>query len=74
MRLSQLIHKMDKDDLIIVYDGNKKIDCMEVYNGEVRGIKKDDPINRHHVYNIFADGDTIVVLAEKQKMKGGAEG
>ena len=65
MRVSQLIHAMDRDDLIIVNDGNKKINCIEVYNGEVRGIKKDDPINRYHVHNIFADGDTIVVLAEK---------
>lgn len=69
MRVSQLIHAMDRDDLIIINDGNKKIDCMEVYNGEVRGIKKDDPINRYHVHHIFADGDTIVVLAEKQREK-----
>ena len=67
MRVSQLIHAMDRDDLIIINDGNKKINCMEVYNGEVRGIKKDDPINRYHVHHIFADGDTIVVLAEEQR-------
>lgn len=67
MRVSQLIHAMDKDDLIIVNDGNKKITDMQVYSGEVRGIKKDNPINRYYVHNIFADGDTIVVLAEKQR-------
>lgn len=71
MRVSQLIHAMDKDDLIIINDGNKKITELEVYRGEVRGIKKDDPINRYHVHHIFADGDTIVVLAEKQRAKGG---
>ena len=71
MRVSQLIHAMDRDDLIIVNDGNKRISNMEVYNGEVRGIKKDNPINKYHVHHIFADGDTIVVLAEKQRAKGG---
>lgn len=67
MRVSQLIHAMDRDDLIIVNDGNKRITNMCVYSGEVRGIKKDDPINRYYVHHIFADGDTIVVLAEEQR-------
>ena len=71
MRVSQLIHAMDRDDLIIINDGNKKITELEVYRGEVRGIKKDDPINRYHIHHIFADGDTIVVLAENQRAKGG---
>ena len=70
MRVSQLIHAMDKDDLIIVDDGNKRVTDMRVYNGKVGGIKKDNPINRYHVHHIFADGDTIVVLAEKQRAKG----
>lgn len=73
MRVSQLIHAMDRDDLIIINDGNKRITNMQVYSGSVRGIKKDNPINRYYVHNIFADGDTIVVLAENQRMKGGAE-
>lgn len=74
MRVSQLIHAMDRDDLIIINDGNKRITNMEVYNGEVRGIKKDNPINLYYVHSIFADGDTIVVLAEDQRKKGGGEG
>ena len=68
MRVSQLIHAMDRDDLIIVNDGNKRITNMCVYSGEVRGIKKDDPINRYHIHHIFADGDTIVVLAEDREI------
>jgi hypothetical protein len=70
MRVSQLIHAMDRDDHIIVNDGNKRITNMCVYRGEVRGIKKDNPINRYYVHHIFADGDTIVVLAEDQRKKG----
>lgn len=73
MRVSQLIHAMDRDDLIIINDGNKRITNMEVYNGEIRGIKKDNPINRYYVHHIFADGDTIVVLAEEQRRKGAGE-
>lgn len=67
MRVSQLIHAIDRDALIVVNDGNKRIANMQVYSGEVRGIKKDNPINRYYVHNIFADGDTIVVLAEEKR-------
>ena len=67
MRVSQLIHVMDRDDQIIINDGNKKISELEIYRGTCRGIKKDDPINRYFVHNIFADGETIVVLAEEQR-------
>lgn len=70
MKVSQLIHTMDRDDDIIINDGNKTIANMCVYNGTVRGIKKDNPINRYHIHHIFADGDTIVVLAEMQRTKG----
>jgi hypothetical protein len=73
MRVSQLIHAMDRDDMIVIHDGNKKISNMCVYEGAVRGIKKDNYINRYFIHHIFADGDTIVVLAENQRMKGGAE-
>lgn len=67
MRVSQLIHVMDKDDLIIVEDGSKRVTNMRVFKGKVRWIKKDNPINRYHVHHILADGDTIVVLAENQR-------
>lgn len=73
MRVSQLIHAMDRDDLIVINDGNKRITNMQVYSGSVRGIKKDNPINRYYVHNILADGDTIVVLAENQRKKGGEQ-
>jgi hypothetical protein len=65
MRLSQLIHVMDGDDWIIVNEGGEGITDMEVYNGKVRWIEKDDPINRRRVLNIFADVYMIVVLIEK---------
>ena len=67
MRISQLLHAMDKDEWIVIHDGSMRISNMCVYAGEVGGIKKDDPINRYHIHHIFADCSIIVVLAEKQK-------
>lgn len=62
MKISQLLHKMDKDDEIIINDESKPINKMQIYRGSVRGIKRDDPINRMHVNHCFACDDTIVVL------------
>lgn len=70
MRVSQLIHAMDKGELIVINDGNKKITNMRLYKGPVIGIKKDDPINRYHVHKFFAVEDTIVVIAENQRKEG----
>lgn len=68
MKVSQLLHVMDKDDDIIIEDESKRIDRMTIYKGEVRGIKRDDPINRMHVDHVFACDNTMFVL-----VKGGAE-
>lgn len=70
MRVSQLLHVMDRDDEIIIDDANKKINRMRVYEGTVRGIKRDDPINRMHVNSVFADDSVMVVLAEYPRQKG----
>ena len=64
MRVSQLLHVMDRDDEIIIDDANEKINRMRVYKGTVRGIKRYDPINQMHVNSVFADDSVIVVLAE----------
>lgn len=73
MKVSQLLHAMDKDDLIVIDDYDKPIDKMTLYKGNVRGIKRDNPINKMHIMSVCADDDTILVLAVKQKLKGGAE-
>ena len=73
MRVSQLIHAMDKDDMIVIDDYNAPIDNMTIYQGTVRGIKRDNPINQMHVSNISVIDDTILVLAEKTS-KGGEQG
>ncbi len=71
MRVSQLIHAMDKDDDIIIEHADKRINRMRLYKGEVRGIKKDNPINKMHVQHFFACDNVIFVLAVEQRTKGG---
>jgi hypothetical protein len=73
MRVSQILHAMDKDELIVINDYNEPIDKMTLYHGTVRGIKRDDPINKMHILNVCADDDTILVLVQKPEMKGGAD-
>lgn len=73
MKVSQLLHVMDKDDDIIIDDGNKKIDRNRVYRGTVRGIKRDSPINKMHVVVIYPYDNKLLVLAEHQTEKGGAD-
>jgi hypothetical protein len=55
---------MDKDDEIIIDDGNKKIDRQLVYQGTVRGIGRDNPINKMHVVVIYPYDNKLLVLAE----------
>ena len=70
MRVSQLLHAMGKEAWVCIEDFGEPIDRMILYMGEVRGIRRDDPINRMHISCIFAVGDTIRILAEKQRKKG----
>lgn len=67
MRVSQLIHAMDKDDDIVIHDADKRANCMQIYKGTVRGLKKDDPINKMHVHHFFACDNVIMVLVGKKK-------
>lgn len=65
MKVSQLLHTIDREDLIVINDRDLPINTMRIYDGEVRGLKRDDPINKMHVVSIFADDDVIHILAEK---------
>lgn len=62
MKLSQLIYIMDKDDDIIVNTRkNVPIDKKCLYHGTVRGIHKDDPINKAHVSFLMTLDNAILV-------------
>lgn len=69
MRVSQLLNVMDKDEQICIEDGNKTVDDMELYCGPVRGIKKDNPINKMHVVAIVAVNDLICVCVREPRVK-----
>ena len=71
MRVSQLIRAMDKNDDIVINDFAKPVDNMTIYEGAVRGIRKDNPINKMHVSCICASNDTICIVAENPREKGG---
>lgn len=73
MRVSQLLKVMDKDDAVVVDDYDAPIDRMTIYQGSVRGVKRDDPINKMHIMSVCANDDTILLLAVNPKEKGGAE-
>lgn len=73
MRVSQLIHAMDRDEEIIIEDGNRRINRMRLYEGTVRGIKRDDPINRMHVNRVIACDNVMVVLANEARVKGATD-
>lgn len=40
MKVSQLLHAMDKDDFIMIDDFDAHIDNMTIYIGTVRGITR----------------------------------
>lgn len=69
MKVSQLIHAMDKDDEIVIDDFDSHIENQTLYSGAVRGIKKDDPINKMHILALSALDDVIYVCARKQREK-----
>lgn len=66
MKLSSLLHKLCKGDLVSVAEANKKKD-EKLYDGKVCGIDRDDPINAYIVRHIFADHGVIVTIVEKPR-------
>ena len=67
MKVSQLLHVMDRDDDILIQDESLPIDQMTLYEGTVRGIYKDNPVNAMHVTCVQAIGDLIAVLVSNNK-------
>ena len=66
MKLSGLLHKLCKGDLVSVAEVNKKKD-EKLYDGKVCGIDRDDPINAYIVRHIFVDHGKITAVVEKPR-------
>lgn len=64
MRLSQLLKCMEREQIIVVDDFNKPIDSMTVYKGIVRGIYKNNPINKMNVSSILVGAGVLHVGVE----------
>lgn len=62
MKLSQLLHVIDKEDKICVIDFDKALEHSFLFYGEAKGIKKDNEINEMHVLNVTAYDDEILIL------------
>jgi hypothetical protein len=69
MRVSQLTKVMPDNHYIVIIDTNAPIGKERLYGGEVRGIKRDDPINKMHISCIFSDDDKIIIAVERAKTK-----
>ena len=69
MRVSQLTNVMEKKETICICDARKPITEIELYNGYVKGIKRDDPINKMHVDAVTACEGQIVVFVKDQRGK-----
>ena len=62
MKVSQVLHKMDKDELVRIFDSTKPIDDgFLLYEGTVRGIHRDSPLLPMGVDTLMADEDVIVI-------------
>lgn len=71
MKVSQLLKVIDKTDWVSIFDAEKSVVENLIYEGEVRGVKKDDTINGYHVSKVFAYDDIVIMEAVKPSKKGG---
>lgn len=72
MKLSQLTKVMGKDEQITVCLDGAPIAEMQLYSGTVRGVTRDNPINKGFVTLVCACDDEIIVeikLAEREGAK-----
>lgn len=61
MKVSQVLHKMERDEHVLIYDSSAPIDKAELYDGTPRGFKRDNPLLSKSVTGIWADEDVIVL-------------
>ena len=69
MRVSQVLHKMDRDEIVRIFDSTKPIDEYLLYEGTVRGVHRDSPLLPMGVTMIMADEDTIVIDVGHEKRR-----
>ena len=70
MKISQVLHKMQRADQVHIFDSTVPIDKNTLYEGTVRGIKRDDPLNGRFVTGIWVCNDTLVLDVATPKRRG----
>ena len=70
MKVSQLLHVLEKVADIVIDDYGAPVDSTTIYEGIARGIVRDNPINKMHVESICACNGTLFVLASQPDKKG----
>lgn len=70
MKVSQVLHKMGRDEHVLIYDSEAPITKADLYDGTPRGFKRDNPLLSKTVTGIWADEDTIVLDIGARKKEG----
>lgn len=70
MRVSQILHKMDRDEAVRIFDSTLPIDACSLYDGTVRGVHRDNPVLSRNVTMIMADSDVIVIDVGQEAHNG----
>ncbi len=69
MRVSQVLHKMGKDETVAIFDSGLPIDKHTLYHGPVRGVHRDSPLLRLGVDMIMACDDEIIIDVGRKEHK-----
>ena len=72
MKVSQVLHKMGRDERVIIFDSTAPIDKAILYDATPRGFKRDDPLLQKSVTGLWADEDTIVLYVGERKRRARA--
>ena len=62
MKLSQLLHVIDKEDIIFVNDFNKQIENCFLYSGKAKDARTDKKVCEMHVLNVTACDEDLLIL------------
>lgn len=69
MKISQVLHKMQRYEQVHIFDSTKPIDNNTLYEGAVCGVKRDDPLNGKFVTGIWACDNTLVLDVSAPKRR-----
>ncbi len=69
MRVSQVLHKMDRYETVRIIDSNRPIDEEVLFEGNVKDVHRDSPLLSLGVDKIMAIYDEMVIDVGRQEKK-----